>query len=70
MQLRLQTLTREQMERCWAFAARQSTRTKLDDSVITSCSPEARQWGVRAGMCYEDAKLLVPDLKVLVYKGR
>ena len=34
--------------------------------VITSCSKEAKILGVRAGMRYDEAKQLIPDMKILL----
>ena len=66
----------------WAFAvdatkpvrdrpsrARRSTipKYKLHRYYVTVCSPKLKQFGVRAGMRYDEAKRLVPDMKVFVY---
>ena len=72
MQLRLNTATREETKKAWAFAAykkhigRRSLRG-INQSVITACSKEAKNLGVQAGMRYEDARAIVPELRVLVY---
>ena len=52
----------------WAFASNHRRRTRKA-SVITACSKQAKDLGIRAGMRYEEAKLLMPELRVLVYKG-
>lgn len=59
----------ERVENAWAFAAhpKRVGRRSLKHSVITACSRQARALGVRAGMHYEDAKLVLPELKVFVY---
>ncbi len=51
----------QQLKKTWAFAT--SRR------VIMSCSREAKILGVRAGMRYDDAKTLVPDMRILVIGG-
>jgi hypothetical protein len=40
---------------------------KLHRYYLTACSPRLRQFGVRAGMSYSQAKALVPSMKVFVY---
>jgi hypothetical protein len=42
----------------------------VSNYVISSCSREAKEFGIKAGMRYEKAKSLVPDLKVIVIGGR
>jgi hypothetical protein len=70
MQLKLQLSSDEQLRRTWAFAMpgrgvnRRQLRS-LRSYVITSCSKEAKALGVSAGMRYEEAKLLIPDIKIL-----
>ena len=72
MQLQLNTLSKEQIKKAWAFAAykkhlgRRSLRS-INQSVITACSKEAKALGVQAGMRYEDARALMPELRILVY---
>jgi hypothetical protein len=76
MQLRLHVANRQQMQKAWAFAIdksrsgirthRNSLKRDYQKIVITSASKEARILGVESGMSYSDAKILVPDLKVLV----
>lgn len=72
MQMILDTATEEEIKKSWAFAAspvrrkRRSMQT-LNQAIITVCSKEARKFGVQAGMRYEEAKLLLPELRVLVY---
>lgn len=34
--------------------------------MVVACSKEARAFGVRAGMRYDEARKLIPDLRVLV----
>ncbi|HSH55309.1 MAG TPA: hypothetical protein VK983_00625 [Candidatus Limnocylindrales bacterium] len=62
----------------WAFAVDAtppskryipSTRPKrnLHRYIITSCSQQAKAFGVRAGMRYDEAKALVPQMRVIVY---
>lgn len=69
MQTNLQVATKEQIQNAWAFAAhpKRAGRRSLRHSVITACSRQARALGVRAGMHYEDAKLVLPELRVLLY---
>ncbi len=77
MQLRLNTATADQIKNAWAFAvdkdhvgkrARMGNAWRhLNHSVITACSKEAKNLGIQAGMRYEDARTLLPELKVLVY---
>ena len=75
IQLRLSTTTREQAARCWAFAVdqgktrRKSMRTTRK-CIITAASYEARKLGVQVGMACDDAKLLLPELKVFVCNWR
>lgn len=59
----------ERVEHAWAFAAqpKRPGRRSLKRSVITACSRQAKLLGVRAGMHYEDAKLVLPELKVFLY---
>lgn len=52
----------------WAFASNNRRRTRKA-AIITACSKQAKQAGVRAGMAYEEARQLLPELRVLVYKG-
>ncbi len=75
MQTTLHLMTTEQIARCWAFAIDKSqaqikVRSKRlrdkRDCVITACSKEARALGIKAGMRYEEAKLLIPELRVMV----
>lgn len=39
----------------------------MSRTVITACSREAKQFGVKAGMRYEEAKRIIPDMRILVY---
>ena len=61
----------------WAFArdamppARRYTpalqpRRNLDRYHITSCSRQAKAYGVKAGMTYGEAKKLVPGMRVII----
>jgi uncharacterized protein YunC (DUF1805 family) len=75
-QLNLNLTNREQLKTIWAFAidkrnfANKRRRfTDFRDCVITSCSKEAKALGVRAGMHYNDAKRLIPQMRVLVIGG-
>ncbi|HSX29051.1 MAG TPA: hypothetical protein VLE73_00665 [Candidatus Saccharimonadales bacterium] len=76
MQVPLATTTREQLQRTWAFAKHQrptkpyKRRPANRYSIITSCSKEAALLGVRIGMRYHEAKLLVPGIKILVIGGK
>ncbi len=76
LQLNLNVISKEELRHAWAFAVDRSSRyprrrrRTLNTCVITSASREARSLGVRAGMLCADAKLLLPDLKVLVYNWR
>ena len=40
---------------------------KLHRYYVTVCSPMLKQYGVQAGMRYDEAKRLVPSMKVFVY---
>jgi nucleotidyltransferase/DNA polymerase involved in DNA repair len=40
---------------------------KLHRYYVTVCSPKLRQFGVRAGMTYDEAKRLVPNMHIFVY---
>ena len=63
-----------QRKKAWAFAAdrqrlsRNKKRTFVGykHCVITACSKEAKALGVKAGMRYEEARLVFPDIKILV----
>lgn len=72
MQLQINVASKEQLKRSWAFAAyrkrlgRRSLRS-INHSIITACSKEAKALGVRVGMRYEDARALLPELRILVY---
>ena len=71
LQLNLDLTNNEQLKRTWAFA-KKPTGNQIKDArnpVITSCSPEAKLLGIRSGMPYEEAKLLVPGMKILVIGG-
>lgn len=68
MNLQENPSTKDQTNNAWAFAANKRRRT-YKSSVITACSKEAKALGIRAGMRYEEAKTLLPELRVLVYRG-
>lgn len=40
---------------------------KLHMYTLMSCSPRLRQAGVRVGMRYDEAKALVPGMRIFVY---
>ena len=72
MQLALDITTKQQVQHCWAFAvdqnkARYKKYRTVKKCVITACSKEAKSFGVRAGMAYEEAILLLPQLRVMIY---
>lgn len=74
MQLMMNIATKEQIKHSWAFAAYQpSVRhrriKRLNQAVITAVSKEARNLGITAGMRVAEARLLLPDLRVLLYGG-
>ena len=50
-----------QIQNTWAFAT--------PSRVIMSCSRQAKILGIRAGMRYEDAKTLLPEMRILVIGG-
>ena len=72
MQTTLHIASREEIKNAWAFAVspvkrrRQSMKVR-NQAIITYVSKEAKALGIRAGMRYEEAKLLLPELRVLVY---
>ena len=72
MQTILNVATKEEIKNAWAFAVspvrrkRQSMKIR-NQAIITSCSREAKNFGIRAGMRYEEAKELLPELRVLIY---
>jgi nucleotidyltransferase/DNA polymerase involved in DNA repair len=62
----------------WAFAVDKQPPAKryvpslkpkknLHRFLITACSKEAKAFGVRVGMSYDEAKALVPNMRVIVY---
>lgn len=72
MQMILNTASREEIKNAWAFAVspvrrKQQSMKIRNQAIITSCSREAKTLGIRVGMRYEEAKLLLPELRVLVY---
>lgn len=63
----------------WAFAVQKhygwrrlhrkglkNQRRNIHQCIITACSKEAKQFGVRVGMRYDEAKARIPGLKILV----
>lgn len=71
MQLSLQVTNPDQLKRTWAFAmpGKGTNRRQLrsiSSYVVTSCSKEAKVLGIRAGMKYDEAKLLIPDMRILL----
>lgn len=82
MQTRINIATKDQIKNAWAFAVDKNhvgrrtrlnqswkhlRKSRIDHSIITACSKEAKNLGIQAGMRYEDARTLLPELKVLVY---
>ncbi len=66
----------------WAFAvdatkpvrrrqtkARRATTPKynLHRYCVTACSPKLKDFGVKAGMRYDEAKALAPSMRIFVY---
>ncbi len=68
MKTSLDTTDEYQIKDAWAFASNSRRRIRKA-SVITACSKQAKDLGIRAGMGYEEAKRLLPELRVLVYRG-
>lgn len=63
----------EQLRKTWAFARKVRAGKRLRGkrhSIITACSYQAKLLGIRTGMRYEEAKSLVPEIKILVIGGR
>lgn len=58
-QLNLNLATPEQLRRTWAFATHSGR-------VITACSAQARAFGIQVGMQYDEAKALIPDMRILL----
>ncbi len=50
-----------------SLRGKQQSLKVRNQAIITSCSREAKILGIRVGMRYEEAKLLLPELRVLVY---
>jgi len=72
LQLNLDLTNTEQLKRIWAFA-RKTPASRMKGSrnaVITACSREAKLLGIQVGMHYEEAKLLIPGMRILVIGGR
>ena len=75
MQLQMNMATQEQIKRSWAFAVDKNkpkprSLRDINRCVITAVSKEAKNFGVNAGMAIDEAKLLLPDLKVFVCNWR
>lgn len=72
MQMSLHIANKEEMKLAYAFAVspvrrkRQSLRAR-NQAIITACSKEAKRFGIRAGMRYEEAKQLMPEIRILIY---
>lgn len=72
MQTNLYLATKDEIKLAYAFAAspvrrrRQSLRAR-NHAIITACSKEAKRFGIRAGMRYEEATRLMPDIRILIY---
>lgn len=71
LQLIMDVTTNEETKNSWAFAVdKRRIRSKRLRSTsrcfITACSKEARNFGIQTGMRYEEAKLLLPDLRVFI----
>lgn len=69
----------DQVKKTWAFArdmrhtSRRRKRKNFADykhCVITACSPHAKSLGIRAGMKYQEAKQLIPQIRVIVIGDR
>lgn len=64
----------DHFKKVWAFAKdkrgtpgrRRRKLINYRNCIITACSKEAKRWGVRAGMRYEEAKSLLPEMRILV----
>ena len=41
-------------------------RSNLGRYYITACSKQAKAYGVKAGMTYDEAKKLVPQMRVII----
>lgn len=76
MQLNLNLATKEQLRQSWAFAVDTSAASRrsfmrghraLNRCIITACSKQAKELGIRAGMRYDEAKALLPELRILIY---
>lgn len=48
-------------------ARRTTPKYNLHRYYVTVCSPKLKQFGVKAGMRYDEAKRLVPSMKIFVY---
>ena len=71
LQLRMNVTTPEDNRHAWAFAVKQRRSLRAGKVyVITSVSRQAKTLGVQAGMALADAKLLLPELRVLIYNRR
>jgi len=76
LQLNLSVATKEEIKRSWAFAVdpsgvrRRKALRDINRCVITAVSREAKAFGVRAGMAAEEARMLMPELRVFVCNWR
>jgi hypothetical protein len=78
MQLSMNTFNQEEIKNSWAFAVCPSTprrgkllsRSARNNAYISACSRQARLLGVREGMRYNEAKEILPEMKVLVIGKR
>lgn len=75
MQLNMNIATKQEVENSWAFAKDLGRGTKrlprrarrsLSRCVIIAVSRQARQLGIRPGMRYDEAKMRLPGLRILV----
>ena len=72
MQMILNTATKDEIKHAWAFAVSPVKRKRIsmqvrNKAIITSVSREAKNFGIQAGMKYEEAKERLPELRILVY---
>jgi len=70
MQLTLQLASNNS----WAFAKYRRYNYPINPSsnrniIITACSREAKLLGIKAGMHYEKAKTLIPEIKIFIIGG-
>lgn len=62
LQTTLGVADEQQLKQTWAFATKQR--------VILSCSRQAKILGIQSGMHIEDARTLLPDMRILVIGGQ